>query len=86
MLLKIFSVYDSKVGAFMTPFFSRTNGEALRAFTEAANSSDHNFCKYAEDYTLFELGAWDDAKASFVLKETPVSLGLAIEFVRKEAL
>lgn len=84
MILKIFSVYDCKVGAYMTPIFARSTGEAIRSFTEAANDSGSQFCKYAEDFTLFEVGAWSDDKCAFVLKETPVSLGKAIEFIRKE--
>lgn len=81
MILKIFSVYDSKVGAYLTPFFCRSTGEALRAFEQAAKDSSHNFCKYAEDFTLFEVGSFSDEKCQFVMKETPVSLGKAIEFI-----
>lgn len=29
------------------------------------------------------MAAWDDQKCQFVLKETPVSLGVAIEFLRR---
>lgn len=84
MILKIFSVYDSKVGAYLPPVFLRSTGEAIRSVTTAANDSKHEFCQHAEDYTLFEIGHWDDQKCQFVLKETPVSLGVMIEFIRKE--
>jgi len=80
MMLKIFSVFDSKVGAYMSPFFMRSTGEAVRAFTQAVSDKDTQFCKHPEDYTLFELGEWDDQTSKFDLKSTPVSLGLAIEF------
>jgi len=80
MILKIFSVYDSKVKAFNNPFFQRTTGEALRSFMDACQKMDGNFYKYAEDYTLFEIGAFDDATAKFELYETPQSLGLASQF------
>lgn len=56
MIQKIFAVYDSKVEAFMQPFFMPAKGAAIRAFTDLVNSKDHSFSKYAEDYTLFELG------------------------------
>lgn len=79
-MLKIFSVYDSKVGAYLNPLFLRSNGEALRAFVSAVNSADHDFCKYASDYTLFELGAWHEDSATINMLPTPKSLGVAIEF------
>lgn len=84
MILKMFSVYDSKVGAYLSPVFARSTGEMLRSFEAAVNDSGHQFCKHAEDFTLFEIGDWDDQKCMFVLKETPVSLGVAIEFLKRD--
>lgn len=85
MILKMFTVFDSKVGAYLPPMFLRSTGEAIRSFSSAVQDSSHQFCKHAEDYTLFEVGAWDDVKCQFVLKETPVSLGLAVEFLTRVA-
>lgn len=81
MNLSVFSVFDAKIGAFMTPFFMRSRGEALRAFSDAVNKDDSTMGPHAEDFTLFLLGDWDDGSAKFVLKPTPESLGLAVEFV-----
>lgn len=82
MKLKIFSIYDSKVSAFGTPFFQRSTGEAVRAFTDAVNrkDSDNGFAMHPEDYTLFELGSWDDAMASVDMMDSPKSLGVAVQF------
>lgn len=85
-MLKVYSIFDSKVGAYLPPIFMRSNGEALRAFATAANSADHDFCRYSADYTLFELGAFYDDKASFVMLPTPKSLGVAIEFVNNASV
>lgn len=81
-MLKMFTVYDSKVEAYMKPFFMRSTGEAIRDFTDAVNASDANsvLSKYPSDYTLFELGDFDENTAVFVPKLTPVSLGVAIEY------
>lgn len=84
MKLKVFSVFDSKVGAYLTPFFSRSTGEAIRAFTQAANDSQTQFCKFAEDFTLFEIGEWDDQNSKFELLASHVSLGKAIEFIHRD--
>ena len=82
MLMKIYSVYDSKVEAYLPPLFYKSKGEFLRAFAEAANDVKSNIGKYPADYTAFELGSWDDSSSSFDLHKTPLSLGVALEFVR----
>lgn len=81
MILKMFSVFDSKVGAYLPPLFMRSNGEAIRAFSTAANSAEHDFCKFSADYTLFEIGAFHDDTCKVNMLPTPKSLGVAIEFV-----
>lgn len=81
-MLKVFTVFDSKVGAYGNPIFLRSKGEALRVFEHTVNTPDHQFAKNPEDFTLFELGSFDEEKAKFVLNSTPISIGLAIEFVK----
>ena len=82
MLLKIFSVYDSKVGAYMQPFFMRSKGEAIRGFTEIANDGKSSISVHPEDYTLFELGEFFDDSGVLSAHKTPISIGLALDFVR----
>lgn len=81
MKLKVFSVFDSKVKAYMQPFYARSTGEALRMFEDAVARKEGNFFAHAEDFTLFELGSFDDSNASFEFPVTPVPLGKAIEFL-----
>jgi len=71
MILKLFTVYDSKIGAYKEPIYLRSTGEALRAMTETLSNAQHQFSKFSEDYTLFELGEYDDTNASFNLHLTP---------------
>lgn len=81
MLLQVFTVYDSKTETYFQPFYSQTMGAAMRSFEEACNDTEHQFYKYAEDFTLFKLGIYDDQTAEFQL-DTPVSLAKAIEMKR----
>ena len=81
MITKVFSVYDSKSEAFGRPMFAGTKGLALRSFTEISNDSGSEIGKYPADFTLFELGEYDDSNGSFNLHSTPISLGIAQEFV-----
>ncbi len=81
MILKMFSVYDSKAEAYTPPFYEKTMGLAVRAFQETCNLADHPFNKYPEDYTLFSVGDFDDQNAKIELYATPVPVGKAIEFI-----
>lgn len=82
MLFKIFTVYDSKVEAYLQPFFMKSKGEAIRAFTEVCLDKNSNIAKYPHDFTLFELGSYDDSNATFNMYVTPISLGLGIEYLK----
>jgi len=80
MILKMFTVYDSKAEAYLRPFYMNTKGEAIRLFTDMANDQNHQFFKHPEDYTLFELGDYEDTNGSFDLCKTPMAIGKALEF------
>jgi len=85
-ILKVFTVYDSKSDAYMQPFFMQTKGQAVRAFSDTVNDPKHQFYKHAEDFTLFELGSFDELSALFDLHLTPVSLGCAIEYKKQQVM
>ncbi len=61
MQFHIFSVFDEKAEAFLPPFFLPTVGMAVRSFSECVNDREHMFGKHPSDYTLFELGSFDDS-------------------------
>lgn len=86
MVVKVFGIYDSKVEAYLKPFFAQSKGEALRAITDLVNDREHNFSKYAEDYTLFELGSFDHSNAKFTQLSTPHSMGVFIEFKKEQVV
>lgn len=80
MKLKIFAVRDSKAETFGNPFFFKTHGEALRAWDEACNDAQSPFSKHPNDYTLFELGEFDQATGEVSSLVQPRSHGSAFEF------
>lgn len=77
---KIFTIYDSKAKAYITPFFMHEEGMAIRVFSDCINDTTHQFGKHPEDYTLFTIGSWDDQKSKF-LTTNPIALGNGVEFV-----
>lgn len=78
MIMKCYSVRDSKVEAFLPVFMCRAVGEAIRSFTAAVQSVDHQFAKNKDDYVLYFVGDFDDVAGMFIPAE-PVRLLSAIE-------
>lgn len=83
MTHKVFTVYDSKAESFLTPFHMRNRGEAIRAFTESVNDPKTSFNRWPSDFTLFEIGEFDETKGTYKLYEAKTELGLAIQFIRE---
>lgn len=81
--MKIFSVHDCKTEAYLPPIFFRTKGEAVRAFDKTCQDPQSQFHEYASDFTLVELGLWDETTANFQLHQSPIILHNASEFVKQ---
>lgn len=79
---KIFSVYDSKANAFLLPFFAVNGRVALRMFERAVNDESTDFHRFSSDYTLFEVGEWDQDSGEVFAYGAKVSLGLAAQFAK----
>lgn len=60
MIYKLVAIYDSKAKAYQLLNQYRTNAEAVRAFSTLCNDSSSQYFKYAEDFSLFEMGTYDD--------------------------
>lgn len=84
MIIQIYSIHDIKASAYMTPFFMQTEGMALRAITDCVNDNGHSFNKHPEDFTLFEMGTFDDNNGQMELLETPRPIAKCIELVSGE--
>jgi len=81
MLHSMFSIYDSKVGAYLPPFYMQTKPAAIRAITDTISDPNHQFAKHPEDYTLFYLGTYEDNTSKFTVEETPQSICVLLELI-----
>lgn len=82
--MKIFTIFDSKAEAFLPPFTSRTNATAIRNFTAAANTEDHDFHTHAADYTLFQIGTFDEIRGLVIPRGNgSENLGTALQFLQQ---
>ena len=79
--MRIFSVYDSKAEAYLQPFFALTTAAGVRMFQRAAMDASSDFHLFAADYTLFELGEFDQSSGLIEQHATLVNLGTALQHV-----
>lgn len=78
--LKVFAVLDMKMKCFMQPFTSVNAGVASRMFQDSI-TPEGVIGKHPEDFALYELGEFDEETGYLVSHKTPVSLGLAVQFM-----
>lgn len=82
MTSKIFTTYDSKAEAYLQPFFMKTRGEAIRGWQTVCNDPKTQFNQYPADFTLFEIGEYDETTGQITPYQAKVSLGVALEFLK----
>lgn len=83
MKLRMYSIRDGAVGAFMRPWFARSDGEARRAFMDQVNSPETALGQHPEDYCLFFLGEVEELTGEVEVPPQPESLGLATSYLRE---
>lgn len=59
MKLKIFSLRDQKIDAFMNPMAMQTPGQIVRMLQDEMQKNDSMLGTHAEDFELFEVGEFD---------------------------
>ena len=60
MIHKIYAIFDSKAEAYSLPFYYQHEGQALRTVIDWLNDPNTPYAKHPEDYTLFDLGTYDE--------------------------
>lgn len=66
MMIKVFSLYDSKAEAFIKPFMLLQEGVAVRELTDAVNQADTNVGQHPEDYILYHIADFDNATGEYI--------------------
>lgn len=60
MIFKIYSILDSKAGAFAPPFFLANDQVAIRSVAAARNDPNGLMGRFPDDFKLFCIGDFDD--------------------------
>lgn len=80
MKTKIFAIYDGKAKMFAVPFFMQTLGMAVRAFQDITQDQNTTIARHPEDFTMYEIGEYDDSTASLEAKNPMQLIAVASEF------
>lgn len=79
----LISVRDLKAEFFSPPMLVRTKGEAVRTFSDAVNSKDHQFAWHPEDFCLCLLGTMDISTGLVVAELSPVVIVSGFDVMRE---
>lgn len=60
MIYRAFSLFDLKADLYMPPFYAGQLGQAVRSVIEAAADTRTTLGRYPQDFSLMELGEFDD--------------------------
>ncbi len=75
MIHHIFALYDSKAESYTRPFLCRTVGEAVRDFAYSVNDPAQKPSQYFGDFTLFQIGEYDDQTGGITQLKAHINLG-----------
>lgn len=87
VLLRLYSIYDSKAEQFSPPQVYHNDMLALRAFEGIVNDDKMLIKKYPEDFSLYYIGNIGDSDGCYYIDNSdetrvPVLVGRAIEYVQ----
>lgn len=83
MLLKIFSIRDSKGEMYNQPFLKKTMGEAERDFHQLCQDEKSMVWKYPDDFDLYYLGDFDDQSGKLSSLATPQHIVKAVQVLKQ---
>jgi len=81
MKSNVYAVFDTKSGAFASPFVMPTHAMAIRGFADHCKDPNSMAGKHPLDFALFHIGEYEDSNGVLAPQVPPVSLGLASEFL-----
>lgn len=80
--MKAFVIYDSKSESYRPPMCYKATGEAIREFADAVNDEKSFVAKHPADYTLFEIGEYNELQGILAMYEAKKNLGVATEYIK----
>lgn len=79
--MKCFSIYDCKADVFNVPFFALSAGVASRMVCDLVSDDRSTIHAHPEDFTLYEIGDFNEKPGLVVSYDKPNFICTASEFV-----
>lgn len=64
MIIRLYSMYDSKALTWSPPFLAESDAVACRMVSDIVTDTDTIVGRHPMDFRLYCVGQWDNAKAS----------------------
>lgn len=85
MILRAYTLYDVKALQYHSPYFTHTDGMAVRMLTDLVNEGGNNVSRHPRDFTLYQCGHYDDQTGIFTPLEPLQFVADAVSLVREPA-
>lgn len=66
MLLRAYTLHDSKALNYSPPFFQHNHGLAMRMLSDLVNDPNTSVGRHPADFKLYCVGQFDDAKGAMI--------------------
>jgi hypothetical protein len=66
MKVNLYAVLDTASGVYDGPVPSKTDGTAMRSFTQMAKNPESPIGQSPSDFSLWKVGVWNDATGELV--------------------
>lgn len=80
MKQKVYSLFDKKANAYLTPVYFNEVGEASRMLATVVQTADNNISRYPEDFSLYQLGTFDQESGKLESLKQPLFVANAVEY------
>lgn len=81
MIVNVYAIYDSKVQAFLQPWYAQNHATACRNLELACRDPKSGFVQFPVDYTLFCIGEYDDQSGVISPHQLHQNLGNMQQFL-----
>lgn len=82
MYLNAYAVYDSGADLWNSPFFMRTQAEAVRAFGSLSQDLKTQIGQHPGDFVLYFIGTYDDNSGRMEALDEPQVISVAADLLK----
>ena len=84
MIINLYAVFDKSAGAYMSPFQSLNDNQAIRSFGKACLNPEA-FGQYPTDFSLYKIATYDDSNGKITnMDPDPVHIITAVKCIQME--